>query len=116
MSASKRRRRRLRGKRKELEAKKQASQKVVWDKLTYVPKPTPLISSVVIPIIRAVIPAMIAQQILSVQPMMSPIGEQFDIKKKKIQKQRKAKRKFKKITGLSLEKIILSTGEKHQIN
>lgn len=77
----KRKRFRNRGRRKQL--KKDALK--TWERLKYVPKPKTewerILGSKVIPVIRKVVPSMIAEDIVSVQPMQSPTGEKSNIEK-----------------------------------
>jgi len=75
---SKRRKRRHKGKRKEL--RKEALK--TWAKLTYVPAPEAEWGgpSVIIPMIRNVMPDLIAQDIVGVQPMAGLAAENFKMK------------------------------------
>jgi len=64
--------RRRRGKRKEALKKLTAEQKLAWDKLRHVKKDEPEIPSIIIPIIRRVMPSLIANSITGVQPLRVP--------------------------------------------
>jgi len=113
-----RRKRRQRGKRKEL--RREALK--TWDRLTCVDKPRqyagfPGFGSVVIPMVRRIMPSVIAKDLVGVQPMTAPAGMMGDISagiaptftyrydtdgnrtKKEISEQRKKERKAKKRGG-----------------
>jgi len=115
-----RRKRRQRGKRKEL--RREALK--TWARLTYVDKPRqydglPSFGSIVMPMVRRIMPSVIARDLVGVQPMTMPSGMFGDISggveptfsyrydtdddktKKEISEQRKAERKAKKRESLA---------------
>lgn len=111
-----RRKRRQRGKAKAL--RKEAL--TTWERLNHVAaKPKTKSLESIIPLIRVVTPNMIAQEIVSVQPMQAPAGmfhdtsngvesilkERHDIKEKKTPQQRKKERGIKARERKFMEKV-----------
>lgn len=105
MSVSKRARRRNKGKRIEAEKRYQKALAKTWRKITKpVAKPKKEPAPVIIPLVRKVFPAVLADQIVGVQPMfgntapgIEPIRVNYDKQKKKTPKQRAQERRAKKI-------------------
>lgn len=119
-----RRKRRQRGKRKS----RRREALLTWELLSrqaQPPKETDTYPGIILPIIRQYMPAMIANELVGVQPMALPAGDfpsmdvryfYYDRTKKEIQKQRKKERAAKKRERTDVEKALRTKRKEAKCN